>query len=43
VKSVTALSADADGTQGSLPFEATDEAVDVTVPRLVISTILVIE
>jgi hypothetical protein len=43
VKSVTALSADVEGTQGSLQFEATDEAIDVTVPRVVVSTILVIE
>jgi len=47
ITSVKALSADAEGTQGAVAFTTTRDGgvtvVEVTVPRVVISTILVIE
>ncbi|MEO6034367.1 MAG: glycoside hydrolase family 66 protein, partial [Verrucomicrobiota bacterium] len=47
IKSVKALSADADATLGLIPFKLTRDkkgaVVGVTIPRLVISTIVVIE
>lgn len=43
IKSVQALTADADGSKGSIAFTAEGGALRITVPRLVVSTILVVE
>jgi hypothetical protein len=43
VKSVRALSADADATKGTIPFKQNGNVVHVELPRIVLSTMLVVE